>query len=144
MDVAEKLGIRGLHKDHSGEAVSRDNSPKKRSADAPVDLPRKRPCPDTTATRPVISPARLCQPLAVVGSSRNVRIGRSPQIIAAKEKNLLWKCSCLARFWRQYARCLTGSSERGCEGAWSRGSHRSRRRAGRRSREERRGRFEQC
>jgi hypothetical protein len=75
MDVAEKLGIRGLHKEHSGEAVSRENSAKKRPSDAPVDLPRKRPCPDTTATRPVISPspARLSESPVVASSSRTVR-----------------------------------------------------------------------
>jgi hypothetical protein len=77
MELAAKLGIRGLSKDHSKDPVMNEDSPGKRPSDTPLDHPQKRVCPDprTTATRPVVSPspARLSESPFVARSSRNVR-----------------------------------------------------------------------
>jgi hypothetical protein len=115
MDLVEKLGIRGLRKNHSAEAVSRDNSPKKRSADAPVNLPQKRLRPDTSATRPGILRARLSQPLPAPDPSRNVCTELLPRIVDVICENCsLWKFSFLACFWRQYVGPFVVSNDRGC------------------------------
>jgi hypothetical protein len=77
MEVAEKLGIRGLRRDPVGQAPVTKDSPKKRPWRTTVDHPHKRARPDPPATAALSgnhpAPAGPSQSPVAAGSSRTVR-----------------------------------------------------------------------